>query len=125
MSYDTFYKIGQTFEDDLQKFGENYYDGAWCLRYISGALLFIFAYLCIEFLGEHHKSGVAGFAWLIGIVMTLFAAIMWREVVVVILGLLAAYWLYVTLDAAIDKSPVTFAIFFSAAWIVWAIKSKP
>jgi hypothetical protein len=49
---------------------------------------------------------------------------MWREVSKVAIWLIAIYAAYVMLEKALDTSPASVAIVFSAAWIVWAIKSK-
>jgi hypothetical protein len=53
-----------------------------------------------------------------------YSAVMWREVSKVAIWLIAIYAAYVMLEKALDTSPASVAIVFSAAWIVWAIKSK-
>jgi hypothetical protein len=80
--------------------------------------------LFVQYLGYDQKTAVSVFGWVIGVGFALIAAVMWREVSITALVLLALYFAYVVLEKIIDTSPVAFAIVFSAAWIVWAIKTK-
>jgi hypothetical protein len=124
MSYETFYKIGQTLETDWRQFEQDNNEGAWYLRYIAGALSLVVAYLFAQYLGDHERTVVSIMGFGFAFVFFAYSAVMWREVSKVAIWLIAIYAAYVMLEKALDTSPASVAIVFSAAWIVWAIKSK-
>ena len=124
MSYETFYKMGQTWENDWRIFQQDNNEGAWYLRYIAGALSLVVAYLFAQYLGDHERTVVSIMGFGFALVFFAYGAVMWREVSKVAIWLIAIYAAYVMLEKALDTSPASVAIVFSAAWIVWAIKSK-
>jgi hypothetical protein len=95
MNYDTLNKNENASKDDWGKFELNVFDGAWYLRYIAGAFSLGLAYLFVQYLGYDQKTAVAILGLVIGVGFAHVAAIMWREVSFVTLGLLAIYLAYV------------------------------
>jgi hypothetical protein len=118
MSYETFYKISETFENDLRKFEQDNNAGAWYLRYIAGFFAFAAAYFFAHYLGDHERTIVSAIGVVFAAVFFLYGAFMWREVTV---WGLAGVVIYVAIT---QTSPVVLAIIFGAALIAWAIRSK-
>jgi hypothetical protein len=115
------YQTGEKLAQDWKTFSEDNHKGTWYLRYAAGALALVVAYFAFEFFTNHDKWITSIFGWFFGGALSLYAACMCRELSLAVLGLGAVYLAYITVA---DTSPVVLAIIFSAAWIVWAIKSK-